>query len=38
MSAKFTDYIVKDLSLAEWGRKGNRHRRNRDAGTNGDAC
>lgn len=21
MSSKFTDYIVKDLSLAEWGRK-----------------
>ena len=21
MSTKFTDYIVKDLSLAEWGRK-----------------
>ena len=31
------DYVVKDIGLAEWGRKEISHRRNRDAGPDGDA-
>ncbi len=30
------DYVVKDIGLAEWGRKETRHRRDRDAGADGD--
>ncbi len=36
-AAPAADYVVKDIGLADWGRQGNRHRRNRDAGPDGDA-
>ena len=33
---KFADFKVADLELADWGRKEIAHRRNRDAGPDGD--
>ena len=35
--AKTGDYIVKDISLADFGRKEISHRRDRNAGPDGDA-
>ena len=37
MTAAKTTYVVKDIGLAEWGRKELAHRRDRDARPDGDA-
>ena len=36
-AAPATDYVVEDIGLADWGRKEIAHRRDRDAGPDGDA-